>query len=252
MKWNFCFAIKTFNRPESLMALVKSIKQFYNNPIYVIDDGKLEVPKDFIKNNNIIYKKTKFDIGVSAGRNLLLDMIKEEYFILMDDDWIVKDDSNFHLMLKKIKQYNLDILGGQFIDKDNISNKYYGNIYTDNNILYLKKEFAEINDEDCNIKLLDVTSNFFMAKTDSARKIKWDKQYIIGGEHIDFFYRAKNILKVGQINNCFAYNNRDIIFIDNNYKNLYQNYRDRSKFYLDLFLKTNNFVDFKRWFLEEK
>lgn len=257
MKFNFSFAIKTFNRPEHLINLVKSIRKYYNNPIYIVDDGNFSAPLDKISGANIFYKKIPFDSGVSVGRNTLVDMVKEKYFILMDDDWEVTDRTNLHMMYRCIKKLDLDILGGNFISFKG-QNLYHGKLRRDRGILYLDKkwDWLEFKDLDFNktykVKKLDVVNNFFMGKTESIKRVLWTPEYKIGGEHIDFFYRALKLkLSIGYIEDCIMLDAVKKIPVPKNYKKNYSKYRSRGQKHLNMFLKKNNLSKLDLWFKNE-
>lgn len=87
---NITIIIKTFQRLKSLECLLKSIEdQKLNNiPIIILDDSR-ENYKDAILEKfsklNINYIVTEFDIGLSKGRNILLEHVKTDYIILCDD-----------------------------------------------------------------------------------------------------------------------------------------------------------------------
>ncbi|WP_418809529.1 glycosyltransferase family 2 protein [Phascolarctobacterium faecium] len=83
---NITIIIKTFQRLKSLECLLKSIEdQKLNNiPIIILDDSR-ENYKDAILEKfsklNINYIVTEFDIGLSKGRNILLEHVKTDYII---------------------------------------------------------------------------------------------------------------------------------------------------------------------------
>ena len=80
MRDQVTFCIKTIHRPQCCAALVRSIHEHYgtNRPaIHVLDDGKPELrfstncPTEAEMVDQLI--ETDYDIGLSAGRNRLLD-----------------------------------------------------------------------------------------------------------------------------------------------------------------------------------
>lgn len=215
--------IKTFSRRKSLEKLLNSLikNDFIDYKILILDDSKKNYKK-YIENKfkelEINYIVTEFDIGLSKGRNILLNKVETDYFLLCDDDYVFDKRCKIREALKLIKQKNLDILGGRYYNNFRINNlfellltmKYPKRILD----LILKKEvisdfcgkfileneILKINitkEEDNELLLTDIVNNFFIGRTESIKKIKGWLEELKLGEHEEFFYRAKlNNLKV--------------------------------------------------------
>lgn len=220
--------IKTFERYDALKKLLISIEKYYKNiPIIIVDDSKKNY-KDKImhqfKNMNIKYIVTKYDIGLSKGRNILLKRVKTNYFLLCDDDFEFDDRTQIHTALDLLKSNNLDILGGTVYNRislttvysflwclkkpsrliDAIKKKEFISIY--NGKFDIKRTKIELNIvknvheyEENKVYDVDICSNFFVAKTDSIKKIGgWKNEILKVGEHELFFLNAKRKnIKVG-------------------------------------------------------
>jgi glycosyltransferase involved in cell wall biosynthesis len=196
---------------------LRSIKnQNIELPIFIADDSKVPYKDNILKefsDLNIKYFNMPFNSGVSKGRNLLLSNIDTKYFILCDDDFYFDKETNFELAKKKLKEKNVDILGGMIFDYRTVRNErdrlirklqaslklgiprnYIGEINIENNSIITKYD-SNFNYE---FKLSDMVLNFFLAKTDVVKKIGgWDDS-LKSGEHTEFFIRAKlNDCKVG-------------------------------------------------------
>ena len=79
---NVTAIIKTFERPESLDNLIRSIRPFYPDlQIIVADDSLNPQPRSDVR-----YLPLDHDVGLSAGRNALLASVETPYFLLLDDD----------------------------------------------------------------------------------------------------------------------------------------------------------------------
>lgn len=214
--------IKTFQRLKSLDCLLKSIERQGLNtvPIIILDDSKKDYKDIILKkfsNLNIKYIVTEFDIGLSKGRNILLQYVKTDYFVLCDDDFEFDKHSNIKKSLDILKEYNLDILGGSVYEKVEINSlfsflqilrhpKYFINLIQGKEINKVYNGFIEFgtqkivvrSESDGNlfkekdIYKVDFVNNFFIAKTDSVKRIDgWQPEYIKVGEHILFFIRCK-------------------------------------------------------------
>lgn len=219
---NITIIIKTFQRLKSLECLLKSIEdQKLNNiPIIILDDSR-ENYKDAILEKfsklNINYIVTEFDIGLSKGRNILLEHVKTDYIILCDDDFEFDSRTNISKGLLLLKEYNLDILGGSFYERVELNSifsvlhllkhpKYFIDLLNGKETNKVYNGFIEITSHKVLVKSesngnlflekdiyqCDFVNNFFIAKTDSIKKLNgWQPEYIKLAEHMLFFIRCK-------------------------------------------------------------
>lgn len=224
------FIIKTFNRPQSLLRLLKSIENKYpRNKIIIADDSKKSY-KSLVhrkyQNLDINYLELSFDVGLSEGRNIMLQKIETEYFLLLDDDFEFDERTNVADTFEKLKEGNYDILGGEIYNKvylDTIYSilwccknpkrfidvirgvespaTYTGYIKEENSKCEIKFNKNKDNFIEGKIYDCDIVPNFFIARTESIKKLGgWQPEYAKVGEHEVFFIRAKrNKLKVGYL-----------------------------------------------------
>lgn len=82
---------------------------------------------------------------------------------------------------------------------------------------------------------VDFTSNFFLAKVDKLREVRWDEQLKITGEHFDFFLRASRSLKIGFLTEVEISH-----FPENNPS--YNKYRRRGSEFVKLFREKHGIV----------
>ena len=185
--------IKTFERSYCIHRLVKSIRNFYPTiKIYIADDGKAPIS---IEGEHIYYYHLPFNTGLSYGRNFILDKIDTPYFVLLDDDYVFNSHTDLLKMLQLLDQYQLDILGGKWI-QHSIARHYEYQLAIENKTLkYINQPIAQ---PASNIFLYDLVLNFFIARTDAVQRINgWDEALKLL-EHTDFFLRAKQAqLKTG-------------------------------------------------------
>lgn len=223
---NVTIIIKTFIRIKCVERLLKSIEKFYSKyPIIICDDsGNAERNKNLIlnefKNLNITYLITEENIGLSKGRNILVDNVKTKYFLLCDDDFIFYKKTDIVYAKQIIEKHNYDILGGLCLHAFRINygsknekielfmrslqklTHYYRKVGYRGKIIQTQKNKIEIKIKKmnyCSKKTYDtdICENFFLANTDKVRSVKWyDKLKL--NEHEDFFIRAKKQgLKIG-------------------------------------------------------
>lgn len=209
--------IKTFEREKSLKKMLVSMVDngIVNYQILILDDSKVnykdKILKEFKNKLNIEYIITDFDIGVSAGRNILLNKVKTPYFLLCDDDYIFDKRVKLEKNLKILKDNKADIVGGvvynrytinnlyelfnsilhpkllyKILSKKEIISDYIGDLEIQGKTLYLKREKKKTM-----IIKTDIVNNFFIAKTESIKKIGGWINEIKTAEHEELFLRAK-------------------------------------------------------------
>lgn len=99
----FCILIPTLNRKDLLMeALDYYTNTFINTTIYILDNGKQDIPNTY--KNTYIYNKES-NLGVSGSWNFLIEKGISNgynYFLILNDDIILKKDeeSIYSIILK--------------------------------------------------------------------------------------------------------------------------------------------------------
>ena len=256
--------IKTFERPNSLKNLLKSVRNLgVNYPILIADDSR-ESSETFIRSLfsdlPITYLNLPFDTGLSEGRNVLLNNVTTPYFVLCDDDYVFESRTDFVRAYNHLIHNNLDIVGGDYYNYVNIPSlkvffrqllhpfrlkRFFLNQYTTDSYIgnfNIKEGGCEllVTSKPPNVSpvLCDLVNNFFIAKTDSIKKMGgWDKALKMG-EHEDFFLRSKQSgLKVAYLPK-FGTGHYPAIPVKNS---AYNQYRVRASFYKNLFVKKHGF-----------
>jgi glycosyltransferase involved in cell wall biosynthesis len=188
--------IKTFERENSCNRLIESIRKFYPNiKIHVADDSR--------KPLNIVgadkYIRLPFDTGLSYGRNVLVDSVETKYLVLLDDDLIFEGFTNLNLMKETLENTKFNLVAG-------LQGRqwWHGCFHKENNILY----FSCLTWRDIigGLKKYDFVGNFFMAKTDLVKAIKWRDEIKINAEHNLFFYDGLDKLNCTIVNSKVANN----------------------------------------------
>lgn len=213
--------IKTFERKNSLICLLKSIEKYYPNfPIIIVDDSRKDYKDEILnkfKKLNIHYIVTEFDIGLSKGRNILVQNVKTKYFLLCDDDFEFDERTNIKKALDIIKNNDIDILGGSIYEKVEVNSiinflllfknpkrllKFilgYESIRIYNGFFYIKdnKVVGKFDSNSKNFSFkefykVDIVTNFFIANTEKIKAINgWQPEEVKLGEHTIFFIRCK-------------------------------------------------------------
>ncbi|XP_070576524.1 beta-1,4 N-acetylgalactosaminyltransferase 1-like [Ptychodera flava] len=176
---------KTFERHAAVKRLIRSVHKFYPNMTILIADDS-EFPTK-IQEPNVKHYTMPFSEGWFAGRNLLVSQVRTKYFLWVDDDFVFTTGTRLERFVEKFEHPNVtvDHVSGAFGDK-------FGRVSDKSKCVWCKRfEFQYGNKEgDCLVikdeqyyhKVAefpkcfwaDATTNFFMARTSSARKIGFD------------------------------------------------------------------------------
>jgi glycosyltransferase involved in cell wall biosynthesis len=196
------FCIKTIHRPWSCHRLIESLCKHFEKPrIIVVDDGKSErrfasCYREAAAKCNVIHTETA-DVGVGVGRNLAVDAVPTEYVFLLDDDHVVTPNLNFDRVRERFAKLDIDILG--------VRQGSGGRPTMLSKLMNGKRIWIHRGEIRRNgyVAWCDMSSNAFLARTETIRSLRWDEQ-IKTFEHWEFFYRAKLAeLKVAVAGDCF-------------------------------------------------
>ena len=253
--------IKTLERKEHLVNLLKSISHYgFRGPIIIGDDSKIPYREEILRlfpSLSISYLALPYDTGTAEGRNKMLEVTNTKYFLLCDDDFIFDQRTRIPLMLRLLQENSLDILGGVFrqhnrktrkgkylLKLNRLLNKfgwvlpssqifeYHSGIEIKNGKLYLRK--IDYSDP---ISHCDLTHNFFLANTEKVKAFGGWNPILKGGEHQNFFIRAKIAgLVVGTTRLCGVIHDQ---WTPNSEE--YINLRNRGNDYQELALKEFGF-----------
>lgn len=85
------FLVKTHERPQCLRKLLLSLRtQFPRTRVIIADDGRVSLRHQL--NDELVTVLTlPYDVGLSAGRNALLERVETTYFVTLDDDFVLYD-----------------------------------------------------------------------------------------------------------------------------------------------------------------
>lgn len=166
--------VKTFERPDLLDRLLVSVRRFYPDvPVLVADDSLKPVDHPLATRTF----RMPHDSGLPAGRNLLLREVDTPYLVTCDDDFVFRADTRLEMLTAVLDaDPAIDLVAGHADDGNRAWRVWDGR----------KPE------ERHGCLLVDYVRNFFAARTDSIMDLGgWSEATKIGGEHEDFFRRAK-------------------------------------------------------------
>ena len=180
--------VKAFNRPEALLKMLKSIRQYYPRvQILIADDGKARLtPADWDDPRTKTFY-LPFNSGLSAGRNFLVDRVHTPFTLLLDDDYVFTKTTDIKRLYDVLRN-NKDIAlaGGLAQCRWTPGLVYVGTLALKNDELHMATGVRERR-KDC--VLVDFVPNFFLGRTAALQDVHWDSHIKIGYEHPDFFLR---------------------------------------------------------------
>lgn len=187
--------VKTFLRDNYLFDCVASLRETYPDmPIIVADDGDPSDEKEEKLRSLGVneYLRLPYNLGISVGRNTLVDACNTQYLLLSDDDLFFTPESGVE-KLRTLMGIS-DIASGAFLN--------YGCEVFNYELNYIREEggrfrsvdvpwppFSEY--EGVRYGKCDLTHNIFVANTDIVRKVRWEESIKVRYEHEDFFMSAK-------------------------------------------------------------
>lgn len=243
--------IKTLERKVHLIQLLDSIQHFgFRGAIIIADDSKVPYGQSVLAKFpmlDIQYINLPYDAGTAEGRNRMLAVVETPYFLLCDDDFVFDRRTRIPLMKKLLEENQLDLLAGVFIQHNRKTRKgkyllkinpYLNRLgwVLPSNEIYEYHAGITIKPNEISlysipysnpVTICDLTHNFFIAKTEKVKSFGGWNPVLKGGEHQNFFIRAKLAgLKVGTTQKCGVIHDQ---WTENSKE--YQNLRNRGNEY---------------------
>lgn len=172
------FIIKTFHRYDALKVLLDSIYYYYPTAtITVLDDSEIIDDKFYDNYRGVKLIKTKFDIGLSEGRNRLIKATKKKYVLLLDDDFeftIATDISKFIDIIESDRK--IGVVGGMCTEQGQEIHYEHNVVLGKDKILRLlpdKNKWQKIKGIKC--RKTGCVLNFGLFRRELFKDILWDK-----------------------------------------------------------------------------
>jgi len=186
--------IKTFDRPERLRALLRSIPEPYRNlPSILSDDGRTHYAGELLP--NMIHQKHEYDIGLSEGRNRAVRACQTKFFLTLDDDMLWTNGTEVDSMLHACREGRVSLCSGRVKGFPNTTGIFKNYEDADGNraaVLEHKPRGVPVYDLGHAARYLVVHAgvNFFVADRDAVLGMgAWTPEVKIIHEHFTFFYR---------------------------------------------------------------
>lgn len=227
--YSFEILIKSFIRFNGLKKLLDSIEEHYPGVVVRIADDsptrknhgdfpvehldlilkKKEKLLAIISNkDNIHFYELPFDVGLSAGRNHLLDKCQTRYFVVMEDDFVVTEETDLLKFEKVIRSSpDIAIVGGEAVERSRKLPEYkqrlrsMGHFIIEGDCLVLLKYGSKAPTVNINgVKCVQCRflRNIFMGNIELFKKyqIRWNEDIKMTREHAYFFHTLPEELKV--------------------------------------------------------
>jgi glycosyltransferase involved in cell wall biosynthesis len=221
--------VKTFSRPKMIERFLTSVGEYQRayhmlfSEIVVGDDStrrlleknQLAISRVKEKYPELLIRHLKWEtnIGISEGRNRLVEAAQSENILLCDDDFIFDQTCDFEDVIDVFNTQGPDILGGWLKNNYDLESGGYDYWGSHGKIIDLPDEMVvEVSESssDCpDYVETDFLLNFFIAKRDSLLQLKWDPELKIE-EHYEFFLGlARSDYRAGFSNLLFVKNTRE-------------------------------------------
>lgn len=184
---------KLFSRTLQLHQLLTTLPEGIFSEVYVAHDGEWDEEKEEILNQDYDVDLTildmEFDAGLSAGRNQVIDASTEEYLLFVDTDHRVP--TRVTELFEQIQ--NSPAIGGiagSIIEPESAR------------LWQSAKDFSEsggglVRDASGDRRIehvaggplarFDFIPNTVLFRRECLDDYRWDENYIIGSEHVDFY-----------------------------------------------------------------
>jgi len=202
--------VKTFLRPHILERFLISVGRyeerngFHFSEILVGDDSPppdingnaraIQKAKELFPTLNIRHLIFEENIGLSDGRNRLVQAAREDFVLLCDDDFILDEDADIRGALNIAKQGTYQLVGGWLKNKFNLKTGEYAYWGAYGCLTETQDELIiNINERPIapgELKESEYLLNFYVADRACLLANPWDETLKVE-EHQEFFYRFK-------------------------------------------------------------
>lgn len=196
-------------RSQHMKRLHDSIRKYYPDILVIVgDDTYANNRPPWSKHPNTLLIALPQDVGLSQGRNMLVNMVKTPFVLVLEDDFVFTRFTNIRRLAKILrKDMSVALVGGGLTKGHLNSLEYesYGlsiNIEEENVIFDKLKQKKSLECRDA-----DVVFNFFLARTNVLLRFPWNNKLKIG-EHEPFFLVLKqNKIKIVECASVRLYHN---------------------------------------------
>jgi GT2 family glycosyltransferase len=195
MKHKLTALIVTFLRDGYLCYCVKTLKTAFPDVDLMVGDNGYpsEEKARYIADKRGIYMPLEFDCGICRARNSLVGKITTPYTLIGDDDFAYSEEAKLNEMVEFLDNHpEFDLVGGRIRENGAVKN-YQGFLDIGENYLKIIPLDLEGRFENDGIDYIecDLTFNFFVARTEVLKEVRWDENIKVAYEHSDYFISLK-------------------------------------------------------------
>lgn len=201
---SLALAFATIERPQVAQRLIRSVRKYFPDlAIYVADQSRqVAAASGFYESQNVNLIRMPYDAGVTASRNRVALAIREDYFVLCDDDFVFGPQTDFHDALHILESCpEIGVVGGKLHDygwgEESIRNWELFLEYDKKQKILFSIPIYELAPKARELGgiryfLCDAVLNFALFRRSMfSDGVRWDEQFKSNGEHEDFYLNLK-------------------------------------------------------------
>lgn len=97
--------VKTVGRIDKVIQLSESVRKFYSSIFILVADDDENIYRDEGMSREFYYLPLPNDVGLSAGRNRMIDRVDTDYFLTLDDDFTLDSTSRIGSLIHALETY---------------------------------------------------------------------------------------------------------------------------------------------------
>lgn len=191
--------IKSFLRPDAISGTLERLRPFRFANIIVADDGEICREKEKIYRQahknlpGFELIRLPRDVGLSAGRNAIVDQCRTKYLLMLDDDQHIPENI---MDLGEVLN-NDPWLGG--VSCYWLENGYFkctaSNIFEAGSYLFTDMDKFQIYTTKSGVQYIyaDFIPNSTLFRIQCLKDYRWDEYFKISREHLDFYLAHKRL-----------------------------------------------------------
>lgn len=205
---SLALVVATLQRPHAIQRLINSVRTYYPDmAIYVADQSQpTQAMRDYYSSQDCTVVWMGHDAGVCASRNAAVDLVKEPFFVLCDDDFFFDAETRFDAAVAIFNERpDVGVVGGRLYDRYHTPR----GMGKDNRHWELLFSYDQKKGKLCTIPIhyfapepeyagnteyfeCDAVMNFAVFRTEMFDDVvRWDPRFKSNGEHEDFYLNLK-------------------------------------------------------------
>lgn len=186
---------KVFSRAKRLGKLLNSVSETPIDTVYVADDGEPSRDKKALYEANYEFNlevlDLEYDAGLGYGRNRIVEASEEPYLLIVDSDHEVPSDVS-QLADQLEARPELGGVSGLLFEREKIRGVCH-DLFHHKNVLVrdIREEKGVQRVAGDPLIEYDFVPNICLFRRECLEERMWDPEYVIGKEHLDFYWTHK-------------------------------------------------------------